>query len=308
MNILIDFVILPIVLILLVTLGVGVFKKGLKIVQEYERAVIFRLGRLQSVKGPGLFVIVPFLDVVKKVVDLRVITLEVPRQEVITRDNVTVSVDAVVYFRVVDPAAVVVQVEDYWQATSNIAQTTLRDVMGQSELDELLAHREEVNRKLQGIIDQATKPWGIKVRMVEVRDMELPESMQRAMAKQAEAEREKQATIIHASGELEASRQLVEAAHIMSGEPDALQLRYLQTLTEVSAEKNSTIIFPVPLEFLRAFMPSLAADTHGSSVVNPATVVVPQPAGQTENTSNNNQPKNMALLNELLKKQRESVK
>lgn len=307
MNILIDFVILPIVLILLVTLGVGVFKKGLKVVQEYERAVIFRLGRLQSVKGPGLFVIIPFLDVVKKVVDLRVITLEVPRQEVITRDNVTVRVNAVVYFRVADPAAVVVQVEDYWQATSNIAQTTLRDVMGQSDLDELLTHREEINRKLQGIIDQATKPWGIKVRMVEVRDMELPESMQRAMAKQAEAEREKQATIIHASGELEASRQLAEAAHIMSGEPDAIQLRYLQTLTDVSAEKNSTIIFPVPLEFLRAFTPTLVADAHSNSVVNPTSLEILDPAKTTEEKKNNHYPTHSALLRKLLEKHGEKA-
>jgi len=250
---------------------------------------------LHGVKGPGLFVIIPFLDVVKKVVDLRVITLEVPRQEVITRDNVTIRVNAVVYFRVVDPAAVVVQVEDYEQATLNSAQTTLRDVMGQSNLDELLTHREQINRKLQAIIDQATKPWGIKVRMVGVRDIELPESMQRAMAKQAEAEREKQATIIHASGELEASRQLAEAAHIMSSEPDALQLRYLQTLTDVSAEKNSTIIFPVPLEILRAFVPSPAADAHGSSIVNPA-MVMPQPEKQTKNNSNNGQK--MAVPNE----------
>jgi regulator of protease activity HflC (stomatin/prohibitin superfamily) len=307
MNILIDFVILPIVLILLVTLGVGVFKKGFKVVQEYERAVIFRLGRLQSVKGPGLFVIIPFLDVVKKVVDLRVITLEVPRQEVITRDNVTIRVNAVVYFRVADPAAVVVQVEDYWRATSNIAQTTLRDVMGQSDLDELLTHREEINQKLQGIIDQATKPWGIKVRMVEVRDMELPESMQRAMAKQAEAEREKQATIIHASGELEASRQLAEAAHIMSDEPDAIQLRYLQTLTDVSAEKNSTIIFPVPLELLRAFTPSLVADAHGNNVVNPATLEIPDPAKMTEEKKNNHYPPHSALLRKLLEKHGEKA-
>ena len=262
---------------------------SVKILKEYERAVIFRLGRLHGVKGPGLFMIVPFLDVIKKVVDLRVITLEVPRQEVITRDNVTITVNAVVYFRVVDPAAVVVQVEDYELATLNIAQTTLRDVMGQSNLDELLTHREEVNRKLQGIIDLATKPWGIKVRMVEVRDMELPESMQRAMAKQAEAEREKQATIIHASGELEASRQLAEAAHIISGEPDALQLRYLQTLTDVSAEKNSTIIFPVPLEILKAFIPSLVTDAQKNEVVTPATMVMPQPVKQAENNSNNGQ-------------------
>jgi regulator of protease activity HflC (stomatin/prohibitin superfamily) len=267
-------VILPLAILLGLAIVIGLFK-SFKIVQEYERAVIFRLGRLQSIKGPGLFMIIPILDVIKNVVDLRVVTLDVSSQEAITKDNVTVRVNAVVYFRVVDPAAVVVQVKDYWRATSNIAQTTLRDVIGQSDLDELLSHRDEINRKLQAIIDQATKPWGIKVRTVEVRNVELPETMQRAMAKQAEAEREKRATVIHASGELGASRQLAEAAEIMSHVPSSLQLRYLQTLTEVAAEKNSTIVFPVPLELLTAFMQSPSTNGHRAEVTIPAAMVTP---------------------------------
>jgi len=275
MNTFIEYVLaFPLVIILAIVVILGVLK-SLKIVQEYERAVIFRLGRLKGIKGPGLFLIIPFLDVVKKVVDIRIITLDVPSQEVITKDNVTVRVTAVVYFRVVDPAAVVVQIENYWQATSNIAQTTLRDVIGQSDLDELLSNREEINQKLQAIIDQATKPWGIKVRTVEVRDVELPDSMQRAMAKQAEAEREKRATVIHASGELEASRQLVEAAQIMSGNPASLQLRYLQTLTDVAVEKNSTIIFPVPLELITALSQMVATKDHHSDVAAPPLVGTP---------------------------------
>ncbi len=282
MSTFVEFVVVFLVIILLgLTVVIGLFK-SLKIVQEYERAVIFRLGRLKSVKGPGLFLIIPILDVIKKVVDLRTITLDVPSQEAITKDNVTVRVNAVVYFHVVDPAAVVVQVEDYWRATSNIAQTTLRDVIGQSDLDELLSHRDEINQKLQAIIDQATKPWGIKVGTVEVRDVELPETMQRAMAKQAEAEREKRATVIHASGELGASRQLAEAAEIMSRQPTSLQLRYLQTLTEVAAERNSTIIFPVPLEFLTAFMQSLSYNGHRADVTIPPAMVTPNPPNGNE--------------------------
>jgi regulator of protease activity HflC (stomatin/prohibitin superfamily) len=277
MNTFVEFVLaFPLVIILTIVVIIGVLK-SLKIVQEYERAVIFRLGRLKGVKGPGLFFIIPFLDTVKKVVDIRIITLDVPSQETITKDNVTVSVTAVVYFRVVEPAAVVVQIEDYWRATSNIAQTTLRDVIGQSDLDTLLSRREEINQRLQGIIDQATKPWGIKVRTVEVRDVELPETMQRAMAKQAEAEREKRATVIHASGELEASHQLAEAADIMSRSPASLQLRYLQTLTEVAVEKNSTIVFPVPLELMTALQ-TMATNGQHSEVVTPAAVATPKPA------------------------------
>lgn len=225
---------------------------AIKIVQEYERGVIFRLGRLVGAKGPGLFFIIPFVDRMQKI-DLRVVTLDVPTQEAITRDNVTVSVNAVVYFRVLDPSAAVVQVEDYRRATWNLSQTTLRNVIGQSELDELLAHREQVNQKLQQIIDEATEPWGIKVSLVEVKDVGLPQTMQRAMARQAEAEREKRAKIIHAEGEYSAAQQLSAAAGTLAENPAGIQLRYLQTLTEIAVEKNSTIIFPVPVEFLRAF-------------------------------------------------------
>lgn len=230
----------------------AILSSAIKIVQEYERGVIFRLGRLVGAKGPGLFFIIPIVDRMVKV-DLRVVTLDVPSQEAITRDNVTVKVNAVVYFRVVDPAAAVVNVEDYRRATWNIAQTTLRNVLGQSELDELLAHRERINQKLQQIIDEATEPWGVKVSIVEVKDVELPQTMQRAMARQAEAEREKRAKIIHAEGEYQASQQLAEAAQVIAREPAAIQLRYLQTLTEIATEKNSTIIFPVPIELFRAF-------------------------------------------------------
>lgn len=224
---------------------------AVKIVQEYERGVIFRLGRVQGAKGPGLFFIIPVIDRMVKV-DLRVVTLDVPSQEAITRDNVTVKVNAVVFFRVMDPSAAIVQVEDFRRATWNISQTTLRNVLGQSELDELLSHREEVNQKLQKIIDETTEPWGVKVSIVEVKDVELPQSMQRAMAKQAEAEREKRAKIVHASGEFEAAKQLIEAADLLAAHPVSVQLRYLQTLTEISVEKNSTIIFPVPVDILES--------------------------------------------------------
>jgi regulator of protease activity HflC (stomatin/prohibitin superfamily) len=225
---------------------------AIKVVQEYERGVIFRLGRLQGAKGPGIFFIIPLVDRMVKV-DLRVVTLDIPTQEAITRDNVTVSVNAVAYFRVIDPNDAIVQVEDYQRATWQIAQTSLRSVLGQSDLDELLIHRDKINQKLQQIVDEATEPWGIKVSIVEVKDVELPATMKRAMARQAEAEREKRAKVIHAEGEFNAAQQLQEAAAVISKEPAALQLRYLQTLTEVSAEKNSTIIFPVPIEFLNAF-------------------------------------------------------
>ena len=225
---------------------------AIKIVQEYERGVIFRLGRLVGVKGPGLFLIIPFVDRMIKL-DLRVVTLDIPSQEAITRDNVTVTVNAVAYFRVVDPSRAVVAVEDFRRATWQIAQTSLRSVLGQSDLDELLIHRDEINQKLTKIIDEQTEPWGIKVSIVEVKDVELPESMKRAMARQAEAEREKRAKIIHAEGEFVASEQLKNAARVIGQEPSALQLRYLQTLTEIAVEKNSTIIFPLPIDFLKAF-------------------------------------------------------
>ena len=231
---------------------------AIRVVQEYERGVIFRLGRLVGPRGPGLFVIVPFVDRMIKV-DLRVVTMEVPPQEVITRDNVTMRVSAVLYFRVVDPGLAVTAVADYVRASFQIAQTTLRSVLGTSELDELLANREQINDRLQQIIDTQTEPWGIKVTTVEVKDVELPEQMQRAMARQAEAEREKRAKIIHASGEFEAAQTLADAAKVIGSEPQTLQLRYLQTLTEISAERNSTIIFPVPIDLISAFLTESAA-------------------------------------------------
>ncbi len=226
---------------------------AIRVVQEYERGVVFRLGRFVGAKGPGLFFIIPFIDKMMKV-DLRTVTLDVPSQEAISRDNVTLKVNAVVYFRVLDPGSAIIQVEDYRRATWQIAQTTLRNVIGQSELDELLAQREKINDQLQQIIDDQTEPWGIKVSVVEIKDVELPQTMQRAMARQAEAEREKRAKIIHASGEYGAAEQLAEAAKVIGGEPATLQLRYLQTLTEIAAEKNSTVIFPVPMDLITAFM------------------------------------------------------
>jgi regulator of protease activity HflC (stomatin/prohibitin superfamily) len=226
---------------------------AVRVVQEYERGVIFRLGRLVGARGPGLFFLIPKLERMVKV-DLRVITLDVPSQEAITRDNVTVKVNAVVYFRVVDPDSAVTKVLDFTRATSLIAQTTLRSVLGQVELDDLLTNRERVNQELQRIIDEQTDAWGIKVTSVEVRDIELPETMQRAMARQAEAEREKRAKVIHAQGEFEASERLAEAARIIGTEEVGLQLRYLQTLTEISSERNSTIVFPLPLDLLRGLL------------------------------------------------------
>ncbi len=234
----------------IIILLIVILSAALKVLKEWERAVILRLGRLRPVKGPGLIVIIPIIDRVIRV-DLRVVTLDVPAQKVITRDNVTVEVDAVVFYRVVDPAKSVVAVEDFKRASFFITQTTLRNVIGQSELDEILAHRERVNEKLQLIIDEATEPWGIKVGTVEVRDVRLPDSMQRAMAKQAEAEREKRAKIIHAEGEFLAAQQLADAAGRIAQQPAAIQLRYLQTLTEIAVEKNSTIIFPIPIEFVK---------------------------------------------------------
>jgi regulator of protease activity HflC (stomatin/prohibitin superfamily) len=225
---------------------------AVKIVTEYERGVIFRLGRLVGAKGPGLFLIIPFIDRMIKV-DLRVITMDVPSQEVITKDNVTVRVNAVVFFRVVDPESSVVKVLDYIRATSQISQTTLRNILGQSELDELLMQREKLNQMLQKIIDEHTDPWGVKVSTVEIKEVELSEEMKRSMAAQAEAERERRAKIIHAEGELQASEKLAQAAAVIGREPSAIQLRFLSTLTEIASEKNSTILFPIPIEFLKAF-------------------------------------------------------
>ncbi|CAN5888119.1 slipin family protein [soil metagenome] len=226
-----------------------VLASAIKIVKEYERGVVFRLGRLIGPRGPGLILLIPFVERMVKV-DLRTVTMDVPSQEVITRDNVTVRVNAVTYFRVMDPSAAVNNVTDFVRATSQIAQTTLRSVLGQSALDELLSEREQINLQLQKIIDEQTEPWGVKVSIVEVKDVELPQSMQRAMARQAEAEREKRAKIIHAEGEFQASKQLANAAAVIAVEPVALQLRYLQTLTEIGAEKNTTVVFPLPIELL----------------------------------------------------------
>jgi regulator of protease activity HflC (stomatin/prohibitin superfamily) len=226
---------------------------AVKVVQEYERGVIFRLGRLVGAKGPGLFFIIPFIDRMVKI-DLRVVTLDIPSQEAITRDNVTVRVNAVCYFRVVDPEAAVVRVEKFLIATLQIAQTTMRSVLGQSELDELLSKREEINTRLQQIIDEQTAPWGIKVSIVEVKDVELPQEMKRAMARQAEAERDKRAKIINAEGEFLAAEQLANAANIINAAPSALQLRYLQTLTDISSDQSRIIIFPLPMDLISAFL------------------------------------------------------
>ncbi|HEY4036375.1 MAG TPA: slipin family protein [Ktedonobacteraceae bacterium] len=254
---------ISIIVIALALLGLA----GLRVVQQYERGVIFILGHLQGAKGPGLFWIPPFISRMVKV-DLRIVTLTVPPQEVITRDNVTVRVTAVVYFYVENPATAVVNVVDFMQATSQIGQTTLRNVLGQSELDELLSQRNKINQQLQTIIDEHTERWGVKVTAVEVKDIELPATMQRAMAKQAEAEREKRAKIIHAEGELQASTQLAEAAGIIGSQPSALQLRYLQTLTEIAAEKNSTIIFPLPIDVLQPIMENLRKGSEPERVPN----------------------------------------
>jgi regulator of protease activity HflC (stomatin/prohibitin superfamily) len=240
------------VIIVIVVIVLILIPMTVKIVTEYERGVIFRLGRLVGAKGPGLFLIIPFIDRMVKV-DLRVVTMDVPSQEVITKDNVTVRVNAVVYFRVVDPEASVVKVLDHIRATSQISQTTLRNVLGQSELDELLTQREKLNQMLQKIIDEHTDPWGVKVSTVEIKEVELAEEMKRSMAAQAEAERERRAKIIHAEGELQASEKLAQAASVIGREPSAIQLRFLSTLTEIASEKNSTILFPIPIEFLKAF-------------------------------------------------------
>ena len=251
------------ILIPLLIFLVTAFSSMVRVVREYERGVIFRLGRLVGARGPGLFFLIPGAERMRKV-DLRIVTLEVPAQEAITRDNVTVKVNAVVYFRVVNPEDAVVKVLDYSRATSLIGQTTLRSILGQSDLDHLLSERDKINTELQQVIDTQTSAWGVKVTSVEVRDLELPQSMQRAMARQAEAEREKRAKVIHAEGEFSASQQLANAAQVIGSQPATLQLRYLQTLTEIAAEKNSTIVFPLPLELLQGFfsLPATAGERN----------------------------------------------
>ena len=261
----------PLVLIVLgaiVLVLVIVALSAIRVVQQYERGVIFVLGRLIGAKGPGLFLVPPFISRMMKV-DLRIVTLTVPPQEVITRDNVTIRVTAVIYFYVVDPIAAVVNVVNFNQATTQIGQTTLRNVLGQSELDELLAERKKINRDLQVIIDEQTERWGVKVTAVEIKDVELPATMQRAMAKQAEAEREKRAKVIHAQGELLASTQFAQAAAVIGSQPTALQLRYLQTLTEIAVEKNSTIIFPLPLDLVAPLIQMMRRQTASVPVHEP---------------------------------------
>ncbi len=230
---------------------------AIRILREYERGVIFRLGRLVGAKGPGLILLIPIIDKMVKV-SLRVVTMDVPEQDVITRDNVTVRVNAVVYFRVMDPVKAIIAVEDFLYATSMMSQTTLRAVLGQVELDTLLSERDKLNERLQKIIDEDTEPWGIKVTKVEVKNVDLPQEMQRAIARQAEAERERRAKVIHAEGELQAATKLRQAADEISKQPSAMQLRFLQTLTEIATEKNSTIVFPVPIDLLSAFIKKLA--------------------------------------------------
>jgi regulator of protease activity HflC (stomatin/prohibitin superfamily) len=241
---------------IIVLLAIVVFTATVKVVQEYERGVVFRLGRFVGARGPGLILLMPGIERMVKV-DLRVITMDVPSQEVITSDNVTVKVNAVVYFRVVDPGAAVTKVLDFIRATSLIAQTTLRSVLGQVELDDLLANRESVNDRLQRIIDEQTDAWGVKVTSVEVRDVELPDTMKRAMARQAEAEREKRAKIIHAEGEYAASTQLAAAARVINSQEAGMQLRYLQTLTEISSERNQMVVFPLPMDVVRMLASAL---------------------------------------------------
>lgn len=240
---------------LVIVVAVVILGPAVKVVRQYERGLVFRFGQFKATRDPGLNLIIPYIDKMTKV-DVRVVTLSVEPQEVITRDNVTIKVDAVVYFSVVNPENAIIKVYDYMKATSQIAQTTLRSVLGQSELDEVLAHRDEINRRLQQIIDRQTEPWGIKVHLVEVKDVQLPENLQRAMARQAEAEREKRAKIIHADGELIASEKLADAGRKLSTEPVSLQLRYLQTLTEISTDKSSTII-PFPLDVIKTISQAL---------------------------------------------------
>ena len=230
-----------------------VLASAVRILREYERAVVFRLGRLEKTRGPGLIILIPLIDRMVRV-SLRTVAMDIPPQDIITKDNVSVKVNAVLYFRVMDPAKAITEVEDYLYATSQLAQTTLRSVLGGAELDEMLSEREKINASLQGIVDRHSDPWGVKVSLVEIKHADLPQEMQRAIARQAEAERERRAKIIHAEGEFQASEKLRDAAEVISAFPQALQLRFLQTLTEVAAENNSTIVFPIPLDLLQPFL------------------------------------------------------
>jgi regulator of protease activity HflC (stomatin/prohibitin superfamily) len=245
----------PLVLVIIIVFALYILASAIRILREYERGVIFRLGRVLSggIKGPGLILLIPIIDKMVKVT-LRTVVMDVPPQDVITQDNVSIKVNAVIYFRVIDPQKAIVEIENYLVGTSQLSQTTLRSVLGQSELDELLSQREKINIRLQQIIDLQTEPWGVKVTHVEVKQIDLPQEMQRAMAKQAEAERERRAKVISAEGEFQASQRLSDAAKILSEQPSALTLRYLQTLREIATENNSTTIFPVPIDILKPFM------------------------------------------------------
>jgi regulator of protease activity HflC (stomatin/prohibitin superfamily) len=240
-------------LVFFVIMAFYILSSAIKILKEYERGVVFRLGRTIPLKGPGLVLIWPIIDKLVKV-SLRTVTMDVPPQDIITRDNITVKVNAVLYFRPVDPIKAITEVEDFYYATSQMAQTTLRSILGQSQLDDLLTNREQLNADLQKVIDMQTEPWGVKVSAVEVKNVDLPQEMLRAIAKQAEAERERRAKVIHAEGEFQASQKLADAAKIISSQPATLQLRFLQTLTEIATEKNSTIIFPVPIDLIAPFL------------------------------------------------------
>src|SRR5512142_686325 len=244
--------VIPAVVVAIILVAI-IVPQAVRVLREYERGVIFRLGKLLGAKGPGLILLIPIANRMMKM-DMRVVTIDVSKQEIMTRDNVPVSVDAVVYFRIVDPVAAVIKVENFWKATSLIAQTTLRSVLGQAPLDDLLSQREAINQKLQEIIDRQTEPWGIKVTAVEVKDVALPDSMKRAMAKQAEAERERRAKIVNAEGEYQAAVRMVQAAAMISKEPIALQLRFLQTMREISSEHNTTTFLPVPIDLFTPFM------------------------------------------------------
>ena len=246
-------------LIVFVVIAVFIAMNSIRVLREYERGVVYRLGRFVGVRGPGLIILIPLFERMVKVT-LRTVALDVPPQEVVTRDNVSVKVNAVMYFQVFEPGKAINAVEDYLYATSQMGQTTLRSILGEHELDDLLSHREKINQKLQQVIDERTDPWGIKVSAVEVKDVDLPENMKRAIAKQAEAERERRAKVIHADGEFQASTKLKEAADIMATQPVSLQLRYLQTLTEIAVEKNSTIVFPMPIDFMKYFMQKTAPE------------------------------------------------
>ena len=265
----------PLAIILVVVFVLYIVASSIRILREYERGVIFRLGRVldNGTKGPGIIFLIPFIDKMVKV-SLRIVVMDVPPQDVITSDNVSIKVNAVVYFRVVDPQKAIIEIENFLVGTSQLSQTTLRSVLGQSELDELLSQRDKINIRLQNIIDQQTEPWGVKVTHVEVKQIDLPQEMQRAMAKQAEAERERRAKVIAAEGEFQASQRLSDASAILSEQPSALTLRYLQTLREIATENNSTILFPIPLDIIKPFM-QLQEDVNKGNKVPPMPTVIP---------------------------------